>query len=433
MESGRIAEDLAKAGIEGECLGPSHPECDRRRRVWNGLTDRRPAVIVRARIVADVVKTVQVAASNGALLAVRGGGHSLPGLSTCDGGIVLDLSLLNRVTVDPVKRVAEVSGGALLGDVDTAGAPFGLFVPAGVISHTGAGGLTLGGGMGWLSRRFGLTIDSLLAADIVTANGELMTVSANAEPDLFWAMRGGGGNFGVVTKFCFRMHQIGSVRAGDWAYPAREASGVLRQFRELAGSASRNVTTSFNLTAANLSITAFWSGPPEGAEAAISPFGKLSCEVSGSHGQTAFLEHQKRHDEIVSWGRRYYAKGGYLADIDDGVIACMNTAIATSPSSECEFYILQLGGAIGDIDDQATAYTGREAGYYWIAQPIWDDQALDAKCIAWGRIAAAQMAELSLAGNYVNEQADAGGDVAMKAYGTRKYGRLASIKKQFDR
>ena len=338
---------------------------------------------------------------------------------------------MNAISVNPAKQVAEVSGGALLGDVDAAGASFGLFVPAGVISHTGVGGLTLGGGMGWLSRRFGLTIDSLLAADIVTSNADLMTISADVEPDLFWAIRGGGGNFGVVTKFYFRMHQLGSAWAGRWTYSVRDSTAVLRQFRELAASASRNLTTSFSLTAANLSVTAFWSGTPE-VQSSISPFGLLASDVSGNYGQTAFLEHQRRNDEHVPWGRRYYAKGGYLADIDDRVIACMNRAIATSPTPDSEFYILQLGGAIGDIDDQATAYTGRAAGYYWIAQPIWDDPADDTKCMAWGRTAAAQMTELSLAGNYVNEQADAGSDVAMKAYGARKYGRLASIKKRFD-
>ena len=432
MDPTHIASAFVGAGIEGEMIDPSHVDYDRRRRVWNGVADRRPALILRAKTVGDVVKTVRLAAARGVLLAVRGGGHSLPGLSTCDGGIVLDLSLLNAVSVDPLTRIAEVSGGALLGDVDAAGAPFDLFVPAGVISHTGAGGLTLGGGMGWLSRRFGLTIDSLLAADIVTADGQLRTVNANAEPDLFWAIRGGGGNFGVVTKFYFRMHHIGSVWAGEWTYPAREAAHILPQFRQLAASASRNLTTSFNLTASSLSMTAFWSGPIEGAAATIAPFGKFSSEVSGRYGQTTFPDQQRRHDDIVSWGRRYYAKGGFISDIDDRVVTSLLTATASSPSPECEIYILQLGGAISDIGDDATAYTGRAAGYYWIAQPIWDDPAIDDKCFAWGRKAAAQLTEISLAGNYVNEQADASSDIAKKAYGASKYGRLSSIKKRFD-
>ena len=295
MENAYLVGALAQAGIEGELLDPSHGDYDRCRRVWNGLTDRRPAVIVRAGTVSDIVKTLRIAAKNGALLAVRCGGHSLPGLSTCDGGIVLDLSLLNKISVDPVKRVAEVGGGALLGDVDAAGALFGLAVPAGVVSHTGAGGLTLGGGMGWLSRRFGLTIDSLLAADIVTASGEVMTISAEAEPDLFWAIRGGGGNFGVVTKFYFRMHQIGPVWTGSWTYPVSEASRVLRQFEALASAASRNLTASLNLTAAALSISAFWSGPEEGAGAAVAAFGQFSPGGSGQFGQTNFVDYQSRH------------------------------------------------------------------------------------------------------------------------------------------
>ena len=219
-----IAQALAKtfaANSSDLVVTPGRRDYDKLRQVWNGLADRRPAAIVRATGVADVQHTVSAAAESGALLAVRCGGHSIPGLSTCEGGIVLDLSALNRVTVDPVARIAEVEGGALLGDLDRACAKFGLAVPAGVVSHTGVGGLTLGGGMGWLSRRFGLTIDSLLSAEIVTADGTVVEIGPDAEPELFWGIRGGGGNFGVVTKFRFRMHELGDALIGNWAYPSR--------------------------------------------------------------------------------------------------------------------------------------------------------------------------------------------------------------------
>ncbi len=432
MQTSSYAGKLARLTLDGDLIKTGDAGYDRFRRVWNGLADRRPAAIVRAKSTADVVKTVRFAATHDALLAVRGGGHSLPGLSTCDDGIVLDLSLLNTVSVDVAQKTAAVAGGALLADVDAAGADFGLYVPAGVVSHTGAGGLTLGGGMGWLSRRFGLTIDNLLAADIVTADGNVRHVDANVEPQLFWAIRGGGGNFGVVTKFSYRMHEIGPVLVRTWKYDVADADTVLRGFRMLAAKAPRNLTSSFVLNPQMLVVTAFWSGSPDFAETSIAPFGALGSNVTGDPPLRSFIMHQKRSDELAKWGKRYYAKGGYLADVDDKVIACMKSALATAPTPDSEFYVLQLGGAIADVGEDATAYTGRAAAFYWIVQPIWETSADDETCIVWGRQSAGKMAALSLEGNYVNEQADAGQDVAVKAYGADKYRRLAEIKKRYD-
>ena len=195
-----IVERLRQLNFDGNVINTDDLGYDSARKVWNGVFDKRPAAIVRVRSAEDIVTTIDVAARSEALLAVRCGGHSLPGLSTCDDGIVLDMSLMNHIKVNPKARIAEVEGGSLLGDLDRAGAPHGLVVPAGVVSHTGAAGLTLGGGMGWLSRRYGLTIDSLISVDLVTANGSKITASAEVEPELFWGLRGGGGNFGVVTK-----------------------------------------------------------------------------------------------------------------------------------------------------------------------------------------------------------------------------------------
>src|SRR5262249_36390509 len=242
----------------------------------------------------------------------RGGGHSIPGLSTCDHGIMLDLSLMNAVAVDRFARRAEVQGGALLGDLDSAGAPAGLVVPAGVVSHTGVAGWRLGGGMGWLSRRFGLTIDSLLAVDIVIADGQLRHISADAEPDLFWAIRGGGGNFGVVTKFTFRMHPLGQVLVGSWTYPVGEAGAVLRRYRDLAAAAPRELTSGFVFTSGGLVMTAVWSGASNPSEAAVARFGGLGRTTSASLGGMTFLDLQRRSDDRMAWNRRYYAKGGGL-------------------------------------------------------------------------------------------------------------------------
>lgn len=432
MDATFLEPELSKAKMDGVIIDRGHVEYDKYRRIWNGLADRRPAAIVRACSVDDVKKTVRIAAERGALLAVRGGGHSLPGLSTCDDGIVLDLSSMNSVVVDSLDRTAEVAGGALLGHMDEAGARSGLVTPAGVISHTGVAGLTLGGGMGWLSRRLGLTIDNLLGAEIVTADGQLLWASKDSEPDLFWAIRGGGGNFGIVTKFKFRMHPLEPLTVGFWVYSPRDCAVVLQNFHNLSAVGPRELTTGFTLTAAELGITACWTGARESAEAALAPFRNLAQSVSGSFGKMAYVDLQKRNDDHVAWGRRYYSKGGFLGKIDSAAIACMKDAIASSPTADSNIYVLQLGGAVKDIDENATPYSGRTASYYWIAMAMWHERSDDERCIAWGRLAARRLAAISLSGNYVNEQADFGKDVAFSAYGAEKYHRLAKLKARYD-
>jgi FAD/FMN-containing dehydrogenase len=432
VDQSLLLDALKSSKFDGTLISPDHPKYESGRRVWNGLIDRKPLVIIQAKNQDDILKVVELARRNALTLAVRGGGHSLPGLSTCDGGVLLDLSHLNQINIDPIARLASVEGGALLGSVDAAGAPHGLVVPAGVISHTGVAGLTLGGGMGWLSRRFGLTIDSLLAADIVTANGDMICASQNNEPELFWGIRGGGGNFGIVTKFHFRMHEIGYVTAGAWEYDLAQAHKALLRLADMARAAPRELTTAFSVTRKNLSVTAFHSGQPDKGLEGVFPFGNLAGLGIGTFGKVDFTTVQSRSDEHACWGRRYYAKGGYLAELSREVIACMLAAMNSTPSSDSEIYVIQLGGAVTDVSDDATAYTGRAAQYYWIVQPIWDDPKLDIDCLAWGRKIGAQMTTLSMDGNYVNEQADVGGDLALKAYGADKFQRLQRLKARFD-
>jgi FAD/FMN-containing dehydrogenase len=429
---GKLLRNLNHRRIDGNIIDPAHDDYDRSRRVWNAMADRRPAAIVQACSVADVEKVVATAAEHGTLLAVRGGGHSIPGLSTCDGGIVLDLSKMNSVRLDTSSCRAEALGGALLGDLDKAAVPSGFVVPAGVVSHTGVGGLTLGGGMGWLSRRLGLTIDSLVSAEIVTADGRARRVSEEAEPDLFWAIRGGGGNFGVVTKFVFRLHRLDSPLIGIWVYPVSESAAILRGYRELADQAPRELSSGFILTSAELMMVAVWSGTAANAETAIARYGKLGTPSSGSLGSLTFLELQERGDERMAWDRRYYAKGGFLKEIDDHAIDRMVDSIANAPSEDAEFYVVQLGGAVADIDDEATPYTGRAAGHYWIAESGWDRKSDDALFVNWTRIAGGSLAEISMRGNYVNEQSDVGKEVALGAYGESKYDRLAKLKALYD-
>ncbi len=287
--------------------------------------------------------------------------------------------------------------------------------------------------MGWLSRRMGLTIDSLLAAEVCLADGRLVRASEAEEPELFWGLSGGGGNFGVVTRFVFRLHELGPFLSGGWTYPASESANVLARYVELlATRASRQLSTAFTSLASGVRVTAVWSGSDHGAEAAVAAFGELGKPSSGSLGGVTFVELQSRLDDHFAWGRRYYAKGGFFDTISAEAIDRIATSVASAPTADCEIYVLQLGGAVSDVADGATAYTGRQAGFYWIVEPVWDDPADDARCITWGRETAAQLSSLSMSGNYVNEQSEFGGDMALKAYGEQKYRRLAALKAQFD-
>jgi FAD/FMN-containing dehydrogenase len=427
VETG-LAGELARARLDGTVVNPSHPAYDRLRRVYNGVIDRRPGAIVQAETESDVQKVVSIAGDSGLPLAVRCGGHSFAGLGTCDAGIVCDLSRMNAVMVDPQTRTVEVGGGALLGDVDAAGERYGLATPAGVVSHTGVGGLTLGGGMGYLSRRFGLTIDSLIEADIVTADGGRSRVGAEEQPDLYWAIRGGGGNFGVVTRFKFRMHDLGLVSIRRWTYPAATAAETLLRYRDAAADAPRELSTAFVLDNEELRLRTISTGPgasPDALERFAFPGGVQDPEVD-----MTFVELQRASDEMLPWGRRYYSKGGFLAAMDDRVIDVIANSVKEMPLPELEVYCLQLGGAVSDVDEDATAYSGRAASFYWISQGVWDRPEDDERAIAWCRRTARQLGQLSMNANYVNEQADTG--VAASAYGESKYRRLAHLKWRYD-
>ena len=432
MDAAILSRELSRAQIDGDVFDPGHRDYDKYRRTWNATADRRPSVIVRARSVSDVERVVALAARQGALLAVRGGGHSLPGLSTCDDGIVLDLSLMNSVHVDKAAWRAEVQGGALLGDLDRAGAEAGLVVPAGVVSHTGVGGLTLGGGMGWLSRRFGLTIDNLVAVDLVTADGRSRRVSAESDPDLFWAVRGGGGNFGVVTNFTFKMHELGRALVGTWTYPTAEAANVMKRFNDLTQDSPREVTAGIMLSPGELMVIALCSGALAESADALAAFDALGRAESASLGDTTYLELQGMFDDALAWDRRYYMKGLFLQEVDAAAIERMTEGVARAPAAEAEFFVLRLGGAVSDIDEEATPYSGRKAGYYCLMGMAWDDERHDEQSIAWSRSVAGRMTEIAMRRNYINEQTEVGPEIARAAYGEDKYGRLAKLKGRYD-
>lgn len=413
-------------------IRPGDQTYEARRKVWNGMIDRNPAIIVRPESADQVARVVRFAATTDLPLAVRCGGHSFPGFSTCDGGIVLDLSRMGRVTVDPAARMAEVGGGALLGDLDRAGAPHGLVTPAGLVSHTGAGGLTLGGGMGWTSRRLGLTIDNLLWAELVTADGRIIEVTPETEPELFWGLRGGGGNFGVVTRFRFRMHRLGPITVGKWRYAPDRTAEALNRLSELARTAPRSQTTVVNALRSGLTVTAFHSGDDGLGEASTLPFGSLAGPGDGGLVPTDYVTLQSRSDELLHWGRRYYGKGGFFAGPHGNIADCVARLASSAPSADAEIYMIQLGGAVADVAEDATAYSGRAGGFYWIAQPIWDDPADDARCLQWGRDGGKALSALSEAGNYLNEQGEVSREQTLQAYGQAKYDRLARLKARFD-
>jgi FAD/FMN-containing dehydrogenase len=277
-----------------------------------------------------------------------------------------------------------------------------------------------------------LTIDSLVGVDVVTADGALRRASAESEPDLFWALRGGGGNFGVVVAFEFQARVVGPVSAAKWVYPLADIRAAMLGAAELAGRAPRELTISFSATRLGVALTALWTGAPSRADAALAPFGRLTASAAGGHSPISFLDLQRRNDHHSAWGRRYYAKGGFVRHLDAALVDHVADAVAEGPTDHSEVYLPQLGGAVADVDEDAAAYSGREAGFYWLVEPIWDDPADDARCLEWGRRHGARLAALSMDTNYVNEQADTGGDFPAQAYGNSKYQRLRTIKARYD-
>jgi hypothetical protein len=370
------AEALAslRSVLRGELIEPEHPGYDAARRLWNADIDRRPAALARCESVEDVRRAVLAATQAGLEIAVRGGGHSFPGYSMGEGGLVIDLSRMNRVTVEPDARLARVQGGALLADLDAEAQAHGLATTVGMISHTGVGGLTLGGGMGWLSRLFGLSIDNLVSAEIVVADGRVLQVDERRHPDLFWAIRGGGGNFGVVTEFEFRLHEVGRmVQFGLFFWGLDQGTEALRLMRDLI----HDLPISINaVPVAGLTTPPAPFVPPEhhfenGYALLLTGFGDpAEHDQVVQHVRAAlpplfdlvapmpYVALQQLIDEPNAWGSYGYDKGAYLADLTDDVINVLTTYVArkTSPLSLLIFY--RLDGAYAAVADQATAFSG---------------------------------------------------------------------------
>ena len=432
-----------RESFSGDVVVPGDEGYDDARRVWNALFDRRPALIVRPDSVAAVVEAVRFARDNELVVSVRCGGHSVTGFSTCDGGIVIDLSAMRGAHVDPEQRRASVGGGALLGELDEAAQAFGLACPVGVVSHTGVGGLTLGGGMGRIMRKHGLTIDNLVAAEMVSADGRVVTASAEENPELFWGLRGAGANFGIVTRFEFRLHPIGeTVTQGFALYPFERTREVVDLFREFTATAPDEVTVSLmlgptmpgdppELGSHVVGIGATHCGSPAAAERDLAEIRSFGPPVMDTFDVKRYLDVQRAGDDANAWGNRFYMKSGFFADLPPGFTDAATARVADSPG-DCSISVWSWGRAIAATEDDATAFNGRGASFWGGAEVMWRDPSADDAHRAWGRETMADLQPFTIAGRYVNDVVETGTDVVRLVYGEEKYARLVALKRAWD-
>jgi FAD/FMN-containing dehydrogenase len=436
------------AGFEGELLRPGDVAYDDARRVWNGAIDRRPAVIARCTSARDVVTALRFARERELEVAVRGGGHGVAGYAVCDGGLVVDLSPMRGVRVDPEARVARVQGGALLGDLDGAAQAFGLATPAGIVTHTGVAGLTLGGGIGWLTRTLGATVDSLRATRVVTADGGTVTASGDENPDLFWGLRGGGGNFGIVTEFEFDLHPVGPiVLAGPVYYPLEDGAEVLRRYRDVVADAPGELMTILHLRRAPalpllpetlhgrpvVAVVSCWSGELAQGEQAVRPLRELGTPLADLVRPRPFLELQGLFDAAVPHGWHYYWKSLETPPLTNGTIDVLvdHTERITSPHSFT--IVFHLGGALARVPQDATAYPQRDAAFDVNITTAWlegDERAHEH--ISWTRAFHNALEPHTGGRVYVNFLGDEGQTRVRAAYGKGKYARLQAIKRRWD-
>jgi len=435
-----------RSKLRGTVALPGEDGYDVARSIWNAMIDRRPALVVRCLGAADVINAVTLARNEKLLLAVRSGGHNIAGNAVCDGGLLIDLSLMKSVHVDPASRTARVEPGATLADFDKEAQGFALATPLGINSTTGVAGLTLGGGFGWTTRKFGLTVDNLISADVITADAKLVRASHKENQDLFWALRGGGGNFGIVTSFEFKLHPLGpEVLSGLVVHPFNKAGELLREFRRIAKEAPDELTTWIVMRKAPplpflptewhgkevLIFAACYSGDiKEGEKAmqALRALGKPIVDVISPHPFTGW---QAAFDPLLTPGARNYWKSHDFTDLSDAAIKVILDAAHTLPSPECEVFIAHVGGAMARIAPNATAWSNRDAHFIMNVHTRWRDRAQDTACVAWARRLFDAAAPFASGSVYVNFMPDDENDRVEKAYGTN-YRRLAEIKRRYD-
>src|SRR5436190_1835801 len=421
----------------GRITLPDHEDYPQARLVWNAIADRHPAVVVRPQDEDDVATALRFAREQDLVVAIRGGGHSVAGFSTCDGGMVIDLRSMNAVTIDPERRVARVQGGALLSQLDTAAQANGLACPVGVVGHTGIGGLGLGGGMGRLQRTHGFTVDNIIALGLVHADGRRVRASDDENADLFWGMRGAGPNFGVVTAFELRLHEIGPTVFGGMAlHPAERAHEMAGLYRELTAAAPDEAGfLAFYFTVAEpedqfppeiagrpaVGLAIGWNGAMEQGERFAQQV-RVGATVD-TFSPKRYLDLQAMNDEAMGWGRRFYMKGALLPDLADGFVDAGVEALSDVPG-QCEISLWAFGGATARVGEDAMAFAGREAGFWGGVESFWDDPASDDAMIGWSRSTMGSITPFTTAGHYVNDMVETGTDVVRSVYGDAKYERL---------
>ncbi len=438
-------QELREA-IQGSVMRPGDDGYAESCRVWNGAFDaRRPALIVGCSGAADVIAAVGFARSNDLTIAVRGGGHSIAGFSSCDDGIVIDLSAMRSVRVDPDARRAYVGGGAVWGDVDHETQAHGLATTGGLVSTTGVAGFTLGGGIGWLMRKHGLACDNLIGADVVTADGRLVHASEAEKPELFWGLRGGGGNFGIVTQFEFAVHPVGpTVYAGPVFFAAEHDAELMRIFREWAPGAPEEITAALNLTTAPplpvvpeewhgkkvIALLAVSAGPIEEAESHFRSFRALAEPVADLLGPMPYAAMQSLIDPLWQKGIHAYFKATNLARLDDELIGRLCQLHQSAPGGQCEMHLHQMGGALARVNDGDTAFSERSMPFVLNAVTGWHDPGEAAAHTQWARDVIDAAADASTGRAYVNFLGDS--DAARSSYGAETYARLLELKREYD-
>jgi FAD/FMN-containing dehydrogenase len=440
-------EELA-SNLDGELVRPGDPGYDEARSVWNGMIDLRPAAVARCASTDDVRNALRVARATGLPLAVRGGGHNVAGFGTVDGGLVIDLSLMRAVTVDPTARRVRAGGGVTLGDLDAATQAHGLVVPSGVVSETGIAGLTLSGGLGWVRRKWGLTSDNLVGATLVTASGDVLEITEESDPDLLWGLRGGGGNFGVVTEFGFDAHPLGPEVAFLFAlYPLESARHVLAEHERIVDAVGDAVSTIAVLghvpplddfpaeihEAPYAGVLGMYAGPAEEGERALRPLRELGELLVDLSGPMQFIDAQKIYDPDYPAGHRYYWKSTRLDALSGDAIDALVERILAAPSKHSTIDVWLNGGAIERVGETDTAFSGRSTRYVVNPEANWEDPADDGANVAWARSVLTALEAHAAGGAYLNFPGflEEGERLVQASHGAN-YARLAALKRRLD-
>ena len=438
---GEASVEEFQNSLRGPLIRPGDEEYDEVRQVWNGMIDRKPALIVRCAGVSDVIQSVNFARTHNLLVAVRGGGHNVAGYGVCEGGIMIDLSPMKGMRVDVKNRTARAEPGLTWGEFDLETQVFGLATPGGQISTTGIAGVTLGGGWGWISRKYGLVADNLLSVDIVTADGQSLTASATENAELFWGLRGGGGNFGIVTSFEYRLHVVGPLLAGMVIHPYDKAKEVLKFYQQFTSNMPDELTCHATLMCSEdgdpvVALIAVFSGSNEEGERVLKPLREFGPPLADLFSVMPYTQVQKMVDEPYPAGLHSYWKSSFMSEISDEAIDTLVAQCANLPTPMCHVLIEGiLGGAVSRVGQEDTAFNHRDVVYSFLALGVTADLAEAEKCVRWVRKVWEAMQPFSTGSVYVNylgQEGDEGADRVRAAYGDTKYNRLVALKNKYD-